>query len=626
MPDFPNAFEHQRFLVRTPSGMRTTRSFRELVTATADDGARLPDDEPLALDYPQEYLNVAALGLLAFLAQAAFAPDTPAALAGHLRAPLSPGTYEAKVGPLRAHFLVDGPAPRFMQGRPPTDAEAATWTKPVEVALPTVRAGEARFLNRPGAAWAVGPEQAALLLFARNTFYEGTAGRGYQKGVNGDTPVRTMLTDAAEGDAVRLRRSLWLNVLTGAEQRRTPGRYAAPGDAGAYAGWFWETPPAADIPLGAITLPAALGWMSANHWLLFEDEAEAPRVCVVTGAPVTGRAAARVVKWSTGIGYGQRSTKDDEGGGQNAERLFHHPHVPLERLRDKKTGDLVGRRAYHADRARGLAEAVGASFFGAPGSEGYVEPAPVVRQLADGALRAEVAAPRLVVFGFHMLSAQKNVHGGFELDTFRFRLPDPDGAASTADRMRAAAGLFHEATRYADRVAYELNRTVQIASGVGVRAAEDEDGRTKIERFEARKTSDGRGFAGDAVARFWRAVQRGEPDVAAPHAAGLHDLVDALARVPGDDEALRDERARLLADWEASVRAWARAAFDDAVDGYRTAPRTLPLVPLAERMLLAAMRAASFNPPEKPARNPTPPARASAAVPASPDPQTTLFP
>ena len=266
MPDPLNVFEHQRFRVRTPDGTRLSRSFRELVTATADDGTPLDPDEALALDYPQEYLDAAALGLLAFLAQAAFEPATPRALAERVRdAAHDADAYEAGVGPLRAHFRLDGDGPRFMQGRPPTAPVIKKATQRIHSMLlnvppPANHLSDKEFLNRPTAELAVSIDQAALLCFARNTFYEGTGGSGYQKGVNGDTPIRTLVTDPAEGDTVRLRRSLWLNVLSAEAQRSIPGRYAQPGDASAYDGWFWETPPTDAVGLGRITLRAALGW------------------------------------------------------------------------------------------------------------------------------------------------------------------------------------------------------------------------------------------------------------------------------------------------------------------------------------------------------------------------------
>ena len=600
MSDLPNVFEHQRFRVRTPDGARLARSFRELVTATADDGTALDPDEALALDYPQEYVNAAALGLLAYLAQVAFEPATARDLADRVRTPLTASEYETAVGPLRAHFRLDGDGPRFMQGRPPAAADVKKATRPLDsmllgVPAPPNHLTDKAFLNRPPAGLAVAHEQAALLCFARNTFYEGTGGSGFQKGVNGDTPVRTLLTDPAAGDAVRLRRSLWLNVLTAETQQAYPARYARVGDAAAYDGLFWETPPGGAVALGRITLRAALGWMSATHWLLF-GETDAPHVCAVTGETISGRLATHVVKQSTGVPYGTKSTKDDDGGGENASRLFHHPNVPLQKVRDRKTGEPAGERPYNVDRTRGLADAVGASFF-ASGREGHVEPAPAVVQLQRyRELYREVRAPRLAVFGFHMLSGQKNVHGGFEADTFRFALPDPDGAADADGRMREAATLLHDATEYADRAAYALSSAVQMASGAGVRRPDEanEGGRPSVAARppEARKTTDGRGLLGDAVARFWRAVQRGEPGVPAPFPDGLHGLVEALARVAGEGDAFNTEavRAAVLGPWDASVRAWALRAFSDAAAPYRTAPRTLPLVPVAERMLRGALR------------------------------------
>lgn len=592
MPDLPNVFEHQRFRVRTPDGTRLMRSFREFVTATADDGTALDPDEALALDYPQEYFNAAALGLLAYLAQVAFEPDTPAALAARLRTPISTDEYEREIGLLRAHFRLDGDGPRFMQGRPPAPADVKKATRPIDSMLmsvppPGTHLGSREFLNRPPGGLAVGVEQAGLLCFARNTFYEGTGGKGFQKGVNGDTPVRTLLTDPAAGDAVRLRRSFWLNVLSGRAQRSRPGRYGEQDEASVYDDRFWETPPDGPVGIGQITLRAALGWMSATHWLLFE-EAEAPHVCAVTGELLVGRIATHVVKQSTGIGYG---TGADMETGVKAVRLFHHPNVPLKTTTDSKTA-VVSERAYNVDRTRGLAEAIGAAFF----AEGeHVDPAPVVAQLAAAReLRREVRAPRLIVFGFHMLAAQKNIHGGFETDTFRFTLPDPDGIENAEERTRAAATLLHTATEYADRAAYALGSAVHLASGSGVRKPDEttERGRptVNVRPPEARKTTDGRGFSGDTVARFWRAVQSGEPQTRAPLDAGLHTLVARLAAIAGDGDAFRGDAGRaVLGEWEASVREWAKEAFEDAVEPYRTAPRTLPLMPVAERMLRAAL-------------------------------------
>ena len=354
--------------------------------------------------------------------------------------------------------------------------------------------------------------------------------------------------------------------------------------------------------------------MSANHWLLYEDDA-GEHISVVTGEPVSGRIAAKSVKWSTGVSYGTKSTKDDDGGGQNADRLFNHPNVPLQRIRDPKSGDYQGERAFNVDSTRGLVDAIGASFFDAAGTSGHVEPAPVVRQLSAREMRREVRTPRVSVFGFHMLPpGKKNVRGGFETDIFRFTpIEDPARAAQ-------AALLLHTATAYADRAAYALGKSVQIAAGVGVRAGEDEDGRTTLDRFEARKTTDGRGFSGDAVAGFWRHVQSGDPSARAPMADGLHSLVAALTGFDGPLGG-QDAKEAILKPWEASVRAWARRALADAAAPYRTAPRTLALVPIAERMLNAALRKHAYDAPEAP-----PAAKAPAPKTPSPSPLSGQIP
>ncbi len=244
MPDPLNVFEHQCFRLRRSDGTRLEKSFREILTE--------PDDA-YALDYPQEFYNVAALNLLAYLAQVAFEPATTAELAARLAGPMAESEFEEKVAPLRARFALTGDGPRFMQGPPPPAAKKpAPLDKAVFLSFekPGKTQNDKRFLHRIDPDWAVSPEQAALLLFARNTFYEGQGGGGpdpYYKGVNGDTPVRTVVTipagEAVGGDVIHLRQTLWLNVLS-REAQRGPGMtgaYAEPGEG--YDDLFWEAPP-----------------------------------------------------------------------------------------------------------------------------------------------------------------------------------------------------------------------------------------------------------------------------------------------------------------------------------------------------------------------------------------------
>ena len=557
-----NAFEHQRFRLRTPDGERVTRSFRELVTG---DGA-------YALDYPQAFYDVAALGLLAFLAQVAFEPYDAAELAARVDRPLSDDTFEAAVAPLRARFALTGDGPRFMQGPGPEDETKA---KPVEEAVLITHRGDKSFLHRADPEWAVAPEQAALLLFARNTFYEGAGGRGYQKGTNGDTPIRSLVTVPASGDTLDLRRSLWLNVLSQRQQESQNGDYAEADDPDGYGGLFWVDPPGDDVPAGGATLAAGLGWMSAVHWLWYET-LDAPAVCVVTGEPLpAGSVAARqLTKRSTGIAYG---AKGDLDAGTRADRLFRHPNVPLQIARDKN-GDPTGRRPFLVDRTRGLVDAIGASFFGdlQGTGTGRFEPAPAVAQLMARPIRALGLRPRLLVFGFHMLSAQKNVHGGVETDTFRYA-PLVGGSEGNTLRLNdQAAVLLDDGGIFARNAAYALRSALQRTAGQGVRAKENlETGRIEIDTKFATTASVDDPFGADALSAFWRDVQQ-----------ELGDFALAIAEVAGGEPAkLAAAKHELRADWEARVSRLVWHHYAPAFEHYSLLSRTMPYAYAARRIL-----------------------------------------
>src|SRR5690554_5532806 len=107
MTDRLNVFEHQRFRLRTPSGERVEKSFRDLLTEP---------DAAYSLDYAQAFYDVAALSLMSYLAQVAFEPESVDDLAERLQAPMSDEDFERAVAPLRARFALTGDGPRFMQG------------------------------------------------------------------------------------------------------------------------------------------------------------------------------------------------------------------------------------------------------------------------------------------------------------------------------------------------------------------------------------------------------------------------------------------------------------------------------------------------------------------------------
>ena len=577
-PRVPNAFEDQRFRLRTPGGERVTRSFREIVTEADPDAA-------YALDYPQAFYNVAALNLLAFLAQWAFEPQDAAALAERVEQPMTDAKFEGGAGRHRGSFALTGDGPRFMQAPGPGDPKKA---KPVEEAVLITHAGDKSFLHRADPAWAVAPEQAALFLFARNTFYEGTGGRGYQKGTNGDTPVRSLVTVPAaddEGrlreDAVQLRKSLWLNVLSRHRQDDPAYQYAAPDDG--YDGLFWATPPEDDIGTGGITLRAGLGWMTAFHWLWYEPLDE-PAVCVVTGDEIAAgqRAARTLSKWTTGVAYG---TKGNLDAGTRADRLFRHPNVPLVKTYDRK-GEHTGRRPFLVERTRGLVDAVGASFFGADSERSRYEPAPAAGQLTEGPLWDLGLPVRLSVFGFHMLSNQKNVHGGVEADTFRYRPLVAATEDETVELNEAAADVLYAAGQFAEAVARDLDTAVQRAAGLGVRSKEDQEtGRVKVEGKFASTSSVNDPFGGDALGAFWRDVQDALEAFAlrVAEAAGGGGVVASHA-------ALGAARDRLVAKWEDEVVRLVWRHFAPVYNRHLQNARTMPYAAAAHHMLGGALR------------------------------------
>ena len=491
--------------------------------------------------------------------------------------------FLASIAEHRAQFALTGDGPRFMQAPGPGDPNK---TKPVEDAVLITHAGDKSFLHRGDPDWAVAPDQAALFLFARNTFYEGAGGRGYQKGTNGDTPVRSLVTVPAEcGGLLHLRKSLWLNVLSCDYQQRDPGRYADRGGAG-YDGLFWLDPPEeSGIPMGGLTLRAGLGWMTAYHWLWYEP-LDAPAVCVVTGDPLPeGALAARILtKWATGISYG---TKGDLDAGVRADRLFRHPNVPIRKTVDRKTGGVTGREPFNVDRTQGLTEAVGASFFG--GKSAVYEPAPAVEQLNNAPVWKEVrdlSPPiRLLVFGFHMLSTQKNVHGGVEQDATRFRPLVGETEAETRFANEEAAMLMKEATQFAKTAAGDLQRAVQRASGLGVRAEEDPStGRITLKK-DASTASVDDPFGDDALTAYWR-------DVGASLADYAHQIAATAYGDGGhaDDGRLQEAKYDLTAAWETTVTDLVWRHFDPVYDDRVLGRRTMPYAAAARRMLAASLK------------------------------------
>lgn len=555
-----NVFEHQRFRLRTPEGQLVTKSLRELLTEP---------DAPYALDYAQPFYDVAALALMAYLTQWAFEPASTAELAERLAAPMPDAEFEQRIAPLRARFALTGDGPRFMQAPEPFgDAPKADG---LDVLVFISAKGDRQFLCRADANWAVTPEQAGLFLFARITFYEGTGGRGYQKGTHGDQPVRVFLTDPGPGDTFWLRRTIWLNVLARDQQLQYPGAFTNPPEG--YDGLFWVDPPRQDIPPGGLTLRAGLGWMPAFHWLWYE---EGEGICPVTGERVAGLVARRASRQSTGVAYG---SKGDQETGVRADRLFRHPNVPTERLFDRKTGDPTGEQPFMVHRTRGLAQAVGAAIFGGRSGEGR-EPfvlAPVVSQVYTRPLQRAFAPtgrrPGALVFGFHMLTAQKNVHGAIEQSAFALPLTG-ETLTDTRDLLELGAQLMHDAAAVAEQAASALQQAVQRTAGAGVRAEETEDGLIRLKKLERVPSVDDP-FGRDVLAAYWRAVQ----DHLVDHAGAI---AEAAA---GGPLALVEHRDALRARWADVVVREVRRQYEPVFAHYATLPRTMPYAHAALRLL-----------------------------------------
>ncbi|MFN3314761.1 MAG: type I-E CRISPR-associated protein Cse1/CasA [Hyphomonas sp.] len=567
MPELLNVFEHQRFRLRTPAGERISKSFREIVTEP---------DAAYALDYAQAFYDVAALNLLSYLAQVAFEPQTTTELAARIAAPMSEAEFEERVAPLRARFALTGDGPRFMQ------APGKTWASRSELIgrailttheAPNKTQDDKRFLNRLDLDWAVPVEQAAVFLFARNTFYPGMLG-GHKKGTNGSNPVRVLVTDPAEGDAVTLRRTIWLNVLAHDRQREYSGAYGER-DSNAYDGLFWIDPPSSDVPVGGITLRAALGWMSDYYWLPFEETSGL--VCPVTGMMTDGLAARTMKRSSTRRGFGDETDNN-----------FRHPNVPTETLYDAKTREVLGERPFTVQRTAGLAKAVGAAFFGGRtgGRKSRYTLAPAVGQLDADPIQQLGLSVRLRVFGFHMLSAQKNVHGGIEQSTFAFRPPVPD----TPDGLMVldqGAAIMGRATDFAAEAARALGKAVQQTTGAGVRAKETEDGQIQIQKLESIPSVEDP-YGRDVLAAFWRDAE-----------TRLADLAGRVAEAGANGPAgLAAHEIALRAEWEAETFRAVYRLFEPVFDHYSTLPRTMPYAHAARRLLAGTLRKLRSTAPE----------------------------
>ncbi len=556
-----NVFEHQSFLLRRPPdaehplGERVRRTYREIMTG--------PDEE-LYFDYPLEYLNVAALGLCAALTQAALEPETAHDLEARIAAPLSLQEFEQAVTPFLEPFSIDGQV-RFMQGRAlESDPKKAAALLQDKVSL-TV----SDFMNRPDNNWVVSPDQIPLLLFSRATFFEKTAGRGYKGGTSGDLEVRTFLTHSAS-----LRKTIWLNVLTSEQQQRDyEGDFTEPGSAEGYDQWMWISPPTEDLPQGEISLRAGLFWLAATN-VVWMQELEKPRPCIVTGEMVTGQAGVRVVTKATGIAYGVKvNNLQEEDGGRLS--FFRHPNAPYA-VRKNKKGEIFHQHLT-VDRISGLLGHMAGLFFSGGGGkdEGY-HIAPALRQYSNLQRSTKQGlAINLHCFGFHMLSSKMNIHGGCESERFRYPMIED----SSAELMSNLQGLMSGAATQAEEIRKLMTRAVQVCMMVEVDASE-KDGRFQFKQTaNLQNGSDYKGFVRDIGREFWSRVS-----------ANMGELlrrVEAAASTPDQ----MDEAAEAITTWwrrEAAIIA--KEIFDRYFDDYSQSADHLAAAHAARNIFYAGLR------------------------------------
>ena len=462
-------------------------------------------DYPPRFDYPLEYLNIAALGLLVGLTQAFIEPATVKELADRLERPMSEEEFEERIGPHRELFGIDEGV-RFMQGPEPERDGKGRLKKLGELGeiLLTVKKGDKEFLNRPALDWCVRLDQIPLLLFSRSTFYEKSAGRGYLTGTTGDLEIRTFIIDPES-----LRRTIWLNVLTSAEQVN----YFRPAGSGkGYDDWMWNRlPDAPEVPQGEISLRSGLFWTVANLWMEIQ-ELEEPRRCVLSGdVPAPGdRAGTGVAVTSTGIGFGATVERDD--GLQVRQSFFRHPNAPYKTISPKNKPDFtthieVREKTGLIGEMGGLFYATGKQPVTVKGNGVKYHIAPTLRQLyalhevleEDDDLEI---SPRydLLCFGFNMLSSKKNVHGGYETEQFSYPILG-SGAGDRTEAMEEAEKLLNKLTEITDSVENTLRRCVQICLLEGTQIEENESGNISI---SLTTYIDDSGPIRDAARELWR--------------------------------------------------------------------------------------------------------------------------
>ena len=243
-------------------------------------------------------------------------------------------------------------------------------------------------------------------------------------------------------------------------------------------------------------------------------------------------------------------------------------------------------------RMEGLTSAVGATFFGGRSlndGAAFVL-APAVDQTYSERLKNwfydNGTHPMAMVFGFHMLSNQKNVHGGIEMDSFRLPLVG-ENEPETSAINEIGSDILHKASTFAEEAGRKLAQAVQRTVGAGVRSEIVEDGVIRIKpKLESTPSVDDP-FGRDVLAAYWRYVRLRLAQLAARVATDASDGPGALIMVS-------DERVH---EFEEDVIREIRQLYSPVFDHHSTLPRTMPYAFTAKRMLNSALKKIrSFQP------------------------------
>ncbi len=568
-----NVFEHQRFRLRRPpsdghsKGERVTRSFREIITG---------DDESLLFDYPLEYLNVAALGLCVALAQTAFEPEIVEDLEARLASPLTDDEYEHGVAPLRDLFTIDGPpGTRFLQGPEPEKDKKGRYKKRSALSnlLLTVKHGNKTFLNRPVEEWVVEYDQIPLLLFARHTFFEGNAGRGYLNGTSHEMGIRTFLLDAEN----MLRRSMWLNVIAQETQAEREGDFQLIDSASGFDGQLWhEVPNLEAVVQGNLTLRAGLLWQTAHTFIILEEVGK-PRPSLVTGERFKGKVGTAVVVSPSGIGYGVRPEPK-----ARRESFFRHPNAPTF---EGEVKDNFIRSQLKTEDTAGLIGHMAGLFFG-PGTLDAERPSNLNTALVIDQWYEldQQPAVDLLCFGFEMQGKPvPNVHSGYHIERFRYPVLESGEEDTIKVRIEAEA-ILAEAATFTQKVERVLSGAIQRCTLVQVEAKADEKGR---QNFKLKEDLAPEQLARSAAHNLWRQAR--------------HELANLLRQIEAHGQgacALSQAAPALIAEWRNGIAGHARNLFQPIFDTYSASPQHLVAAHRAKGFLYGTLNKLQGKHPE----------------------------